>query len=230
MELRDKYSELGNKAGELAAQNAEAMAKMRIDNLQAKLAVDGISDADYNLIIAEQLKAGIITQSAADQAVAMNRLNSQRAANLISQQEYDKAVADGSFVVKDASDKNALASDAQGKAVTKQVDQGKADLAAYNAKVTESASIVKSTTDESTVAWNAYGDNVASIFDALIQYINDYNAAIANLQPPPALPTSGLNSQALTNNAGTLSSAGGVVQHRVDIYVNDNYAESVSIT
>lgn len=227
MDVRDHYSELSAKSAELAAENGKAMDKMRIDNLQAKLSVDGISEADYNLIISEQLKAGIITQAAAAEAVAMNTLNEQLANNKITQKEYDDAIANGSLVVKGASDKNAESFDAQGKAVTKNTDEGSAKVKQLATDTADAAAVTKSSTEQMSGSWGTAADSVSNSIDGMIAKIQEYINKIGSIPAIPA-PNTGDAAQGGSVRA-TASAAASTIMHVIDVRVNGAHQEFVTI-
>lgn len=227
---RDKLVEISEKMKEAAATNTEAMAKIRIDNLQAKLAVDGISDADYNLIIAEQLKAGIITEAAAAQSVAMNTLNTQLAEHIITQEQYDKAVADGSLKVTSANSDVALSDQDKSKAIQENNAAAATKVDELTKKTQEASVITKKTNDEAILSWrsweNSVSDSILSVVDYLQQLIDKINEAAAAGALIPTAAGAGATGQSRTESA---TAQGAVLRGIVDITVNGTYQKSVTL-
>lgn len=80
------------KLDEIAAKNAETVAKIVADNLLAKLSIDGLTQAEFEKAIRFQESTGLITKTAADQAIAFDMITQAAADGKITVEQMQAAI------------------------------------------------------------------------------------------------------------------------------------------
>lgn len=250
-DYKAKLDEIPGKMAEVEAKYAESVAKMAYDNYIAKVSVDGLTTAEF--IQAQQVgvSLGLFTQATADRAVAMDQLTTKLAEGQITIDEFNKAVQDGSLkvdesnkaiitgydevsrTVKTKNDEAATSAGDFAKTVQEKGDANKKQIDDYNKKVTDSADLTKTKTQSSIDSWNVWSDGVQENVDYAILAIQDYINKIGEIpaipQPPATDEGGGSGESFRAGGSGSQAAPGGVISHRVDIYVNGNYQESLTL-
>jgi len=177
-DLQTKYNDLGMQMQDTAEKHTEAVNTIIYNNLMAKLSVDGLTQAEFEMAQQAGVALGIYTQAQADQAVAINTLTQQLADGQITIEQFNQAVADGSYVVQDS---NTTISQSSQEMETKVTDSatGAGDSAKELATTISTMSTdSKAALDASADAWYQYKLDVVVILNALIQKTRDYIAVL----------------------------------------------------
>ena len=147
----------------------------------SKLSIDGLTQAEFNMAQQAGVSLGLFTQAQADQAAAINDLTTQLANGQITIEQFNQAIADGSYVVGDA---NATveqsATDMAGAVTT-----SSADVAGASEEMAQSVTAMSETSagalDASADSWYQYKLDIVAVLNGLIQKTRDYIAVLNDI-------------------------------------------------